>query len=185
MKIMVTGAKGQLGMALCKAIENLPGITLLATTKNILDVTNQNAVDIYLLTHKPDLVINLAAFTDVDAAENEPITANAVNHLGAHYLAAASAKINAAIIQLSTDYVFSGDKLTPYNELDITSPLNEYGKTKLNGELAVINNNPKHIIIRTSWLFSENGNNFYYFQVEPSDWAAEISTIGRKLKDLS
>jgi dTDP-4-dehydrorhamnose reductase len=161
MKIMITGANGQLGNALCKAMENVPGITLLATTKNSLDVTNKNAVDMYLLTHKPDLVINSAAFTDVDTAEIEPITANAVNHLGALYLAVASAKINATIIQLSTDFVFSGDKLTPYTELDAAHPINCYGKTKLDGELAVINNSPKHLIIRTSWLFSECGNNFY------------------------
>jgi dTDP-4-dehydrorhamnose reductase len=161
MKVMVTGANGQLGAVLCKAIENLTCITLLATTKNILDVTDQKAVGTYLLTHKPDLVINTAAFTDVDAAEKPPATADSVNHLGAAYLAQASATINATMIQLSTDYVFSGEKLTLYNELDTTSPLNCYGKTKLDGELAVIKNNSKHIIIRTSWLFSEHGNNFY------------------------
>jgi dTDP-4-dehydrorhamnose reductase len=161
MRVLIAGAGGQLGRQLVAALQEKQWIDLLFVNRQVLDVTNAEHVDAYVKNNNPDLVINAAAFTAVDDAECLVFEANQVNHLGAANLARASANIGAAIIQVSTDYVFSGDANIPYVEGDSASPVNIYGRTKLAGEVAVMRLNPKHLILRTAWLFGGSGKNFY------------------------
>ncbi|HDT3906318.1 dTDP-4-dehydrorhamnose reductase [Raoultella ornithinolytica] len=158
MKLLLTGANGQLGRCIQ---DRLPaGWSIWATDSNELDITNQDAVLSAVKEFQPDAIINAAAYTAVDKAEGEPDLARLVNEVGPENLAIAS-KINGSLlIHVSTDYVFDGTSSTPYCENDKTGPLGIYGITKLAGEKAVIRENPKSIIIRTAWVFSEYGNNF-------------------------
>jgi dTDP-4-dehydrorhamnose reductase len=161
MKVLVTGADGQLGCHVISALQKIQWIRLLFVNRDGLDITDSQGVLAYFELCRPDVVINAAAFTAVDDAESLVLEANQINHLGAANLASASARFNAVIIHISTDYVFSGNALQPYIETDLASPINVYGWTKLAGDEAVMHLNPKHIILRTSWLFSEVGRNFY------------------------
>jgi dTDP-4-dehydrorhamnose reductase len=121
-----------------------------------LDVTDRSAVDRVVGEARPDVVVNCAAFTDVDGAESHEEIATLLNGEAAGYLAAAAP----AIVHPSTDYVFDGSKRTPYVESDRTGPRSAYGRSKLAGEHAVVGANPRHIIVRTSWLFGAGGRNF-------------------------
>jgi len=161
MKVLITGCEGQLGLHLRYKFKNIKWIEPLITNKKTLDISDTDQVDSYFEKYLPDIVINAAAFTLVDAAEESPSKAFKVNHIGAANLAKASAKYNGVIIQISTDYIFDGNSNRAYIENDSPNPLNIYGLSKLNGEKAVIQFNPKHIILRTSWLFSGVGKNFY------------------------
>ncbi|MCL1141574.1 dTDP-4-dehydrorhamnose reductase [Shewanella gaetbuli] len=133
---------------------------VLALNQQQLDITDCDAVERVIKQLQPDYVINTAAYTAVDEAEEHIDLAYAVNHQGAQNLAIACNNIGATLFHLSTDYVFSGNKLTEYVEDDIPAPVNVYGASKLAGENAVKQHNPKHIIVRTAWLFSEYGDNF-------------------------
>ncbi|WP_286049661.1 dTDP-4-dehydrorhamnose reductase [Rheinheimera sp. KL1] len=113
-----------------------------------------------LLAFAPDIIINAAAYTAVDKAEQDQESANAINHLGAEYLARIAQKLNAVFIHVSTDYVFDGNSAVPYVETDKPNPQSVYGKTKLDGESAIAQHCTKHIILRTAWVFAEHGNNF-------------------------
>lgn len=157
-KILVTGANGQIGRHLVKRLKG--NTTLLATDKQALDITNRQAVFTTVQNFQPDVIINAAAYTQVDKAESEPEQAMAVNADGAKYLAQAAQSIGAVLLHISTDYVFDGTKKTPYTETDIPNPINVYGKSKLAGEQAVTAACEKNVIVRTSWVFSEYGNNF-------------------------
>lgn len=161
MKVLVTGADGQLGLSLVEALRNVNWIDLLFANKQELDITDAQQIEAYFQKHRPDVVINAAAFTAVNAAEDLAFEAAQVNHIGAANLAGAAASVGAVIIQLSTDYVFSGDASLPYIESDPTFPVNVYGKTKLAGERVVAELNSKYVILRTSWLFGEKKENFY------------------------
>ena len=140
------------------ALEN--DVDLLAVDKTELDIVNSSKVAQIFDSFKPDVVINAAAYTAVDKAETEKEIAYAVNCIGPKNLAEAAEKYNALMVHISTDYVFSGDKSGIYHEDDITGPATVYGKTKLDGENAVVQACRKHIIIRTAWVFGEHGNNF-------------------------
>ncbi|MFO1389016.1 dTDP-4-dehydrorhamnose reductase [Cellvibrio sp.] len=177
MKVLVTGANGQLGMHLVAELQKKDWVNLLVAGRYDLDITDNQAVKIYFDKHSPHVVINAAAFTSVDAAEESTVQATDVNHVGAANLAEASAKINAAIIQISTDYVFSGKSGVPYIESDLPDPVNAYGLTKLLGEKAVASINPRHIILRTSWLFSGLGKNFYLIMSELMAKQSKISVV--------
>lgn len=159
MKIFITGAGGNLGQSLVKALTNTD-IKFLALPHTELDITNQQAVIACANDYRPDIIINAAAYTLVEKAEDEYETAHQINGEGAKNLAQAAQLINAAIFHISTDYVFAGDASTPYQEHSPAQPQTIYGQSKLAGELAVKETNPRHIILRTSWLFSEYGNNF-------------------------
>ncbi|MBF7993289.1 dTDP-4-dehydrorhamnose reductase [Rahnella laticis] len=158
MRVLLTGANGQLGRCIQN---NIPANwELLAEDKNHLDISDFISVKEIIDEFKPEVIINAAAYTAVDLAENEIDKANIINNLSAENLARIACKINATFIHISTDYVFDGFKNQAYSEEDQTNPLNVYGVTKLMGELNVLKACPKAIIIRTAWVFSEFGNNF-------------------------
>ena len=149
MKILVTGADGQLGRALQKV---LPENETVFTTRKDLDITNKKQVVQQIASVRPDFVIHTAAYTDVDGCEKNPKLANNINFEGTKNITKACEKVGATLIYISTDFVFDGKKKTPYKENDATHPLQVYGKSKLAGEKEV-QKLPKYYIIRTSWLF--------------------------------
>ena len=158
MKIVILGKNGQLGKTLFKELEN--SFKIIAYTKNQIDITSNASLQ-KLLKVKPNIIINCAAYTNVEASELNQNLANAVNKDALKYLSTLCKKINSLLIHFSTDYVFDGSKLSDYLENDHTNPLNKYGKSKLEGEKEIIISKCNYIIIRISWLFSEYGNNFY------------------------
>lgn len=157
-KILVTGCNGQVGHCL---VQQLTGkVDLLAVDRNELDITDKEAVFATVKSFKPDVIINAAAHTAVDRAETEVELSEQINVKGPEYLAQAANEIGAAILHISTDYVFDGQGKGEYKETDPVDPQGVYGKTKLAGEVAVLQANPKSIILRTAWVFGEHGNNF-------------------------
>lgn len=160
MNILVTGAYGQLGSEIkSQAVDN-PGLDFLFTDVDLLDITDEAAVQKYFSENKPDAVINCAAYTAVDKAESDQATANWINALAPGILAANAARTGAKFIHISTDYVFDGNTSQPYLETAKVNPQGVYGRSKLAGEQKVHQENPDAIIIRTSWLYSAFGNNF-------------------------
>lgn len=162
-KVLVTGANGQLGLSLKALIEEKEpkGFQFVFLDRSQLDITNQELLETFFFSNHFDFVVNCAAFTAVDLAETEIEQAFKVNADGVKYLAQECAHQNATLIQISTDYVFDGKANQPYLPTDITSPINVYGKSKLAGEKWAMELNPKTFVIRTSWLYSEFGKNFY------------------------
>ena len=159
MKVLITGASGQVGQFItCKF--KLAGWQIFAPSHSELDICDEIAVREAIFTIRPQLIINAAAYTAVDQAEKEPELVHQINAVAPGYLSAAAAEAGAVIIHISTDYVFDGSKQGAYLETDLPHPLNVYGASKLVGELQVIAANPHHIILRTSWIFSEYGKNF-------------------------
>ncbi len=156
---LITGANGQLGRSLRDIAEKLPG-TLHFTDIGELDICDRSAVNEYVKTNHIDLIINCAAYTAVDKAEDEPEIAAMINSQAPGILAEAARENDALLIHTSTDYVFDGKGPRPYKESDSTSPASVYGKTKLAGEKAVEESGCRYIIIRTAWLYSEYGSNF-------------------------
>ncbi|UJF18553.1 dTDP-4-dehydrorhamnose reductase [Vibrio sp. SS-MA-C1-2] len=159
MKILITGANGQVGSLLTKKL-SAENIEILAVNRDELDITDKDVVNTVVKDFSPDFIINAAAHTAVDKAEDEIELSYAINRDGPRYLALAAKSINATILHISTDYVFSGDKEGEYSEEDNVNPQCIYGVSKLAGEEAVQLANPKHIILRTAWVFGEIGNNF-------------------------
>ena len=160
MKILITGAYGQLGSEL-KEIENqFPNYHFLFTDVDTLDITSEIAVETYFNKNQPDLIINCAAFTAVDKAEIDHKIARKINAFAPKILGKFSLQVGAKLLHISTDYVFDGNANQPYSETDSVNPQTVYGKTKLDGELNCLNENPNSVVIRTSWLYSEFGNNF-------------------------
>ena len=160
MKIIVTGAKGQLGKDLVEEL-NKRGHTVIGADKEELDITDLRAVSCFLKSEKPDAVIHCAAWTAVDAAEkseNEKIC-RLVNKTGTENIAKLCRELSAKMIYISTDYVFSGKGDKPWDPDDERTPINVYGQTKYEGELAV-EKLEKYFIVRTSWVFGAGGNNF-------------------------
>lgn len=160
MRILVTGANGQLGMTFRAIAPKHPEHEFFFCTSKELDVTDPNSVEAVIQNYTPEVVINCAAYTAVDRAEEEPEKAYAVNADGVKNLVDACQKISAALIHFSTDYVFDGRKNKPYTEIDEPNPINIYGKSKLAGEKHVLSSDLKATVIRTSWVYSEFGNNF-------------------------
>jgi dTDP-4-dehydrorhamnose reductase len=160
MKILIAGKNGQVGSCLVDLLEAQTELTFLALDREELDITDPVQVNKIVTQFQPNIIINAAAYTAVDKAEQECELANAINRDGPQNLALAASNINAAIIHISTDYVFDGDSAESYTESDVTAPQGEYGRSKLAGEHAVAQACPKHIILRTAWVFGEQGNNF-------------------------
>lgn len=158
MRTLLTGSKGQL--ARCFRDRLPENWELIATDSTSLDITDTEAVRNMVQNFQPDAIVNAAAFTAVDKAEAHVGTAFAVNATAVHNLASAARACQARFIHISTDYVFDGTNKTPYKEQDYTNPQSVYGRTKVAGELLALAVNPDSVIIRTSWLFSEYGNNF-------------------------
>jgi dTDP-4-dehydrorhamnose reductase len=159
MIVGLTGARGMLGQEIVREAKSR-SIDLVAWDRPQLDITNESATARIIGESKPDIVIHAAAWTDVDACETNPKQAHEVNGWGTANVAQACAKCGAALVYVSTDYVFSGEKASPYVEDDATDPINEYGKSKLFGEDAVRSLGAKGIVARTSWLYAEHGKNF-------------------------
>lgn len=160
MKILITGINGQIGSALVRQAKE-QGHEVVEISRKQWDMAQSPELGKNLvLQSKPDIVINTAAYTNVDDAENNEATALKVNADAPRSLAKACCYNDIPIIHLSTDYVFDGTKTTSYTESDQTNPLNAYGRTKLAGENAIQEETAKHLIIRTSWVFSKNGKNF-------------------------
>jgi dTDP-4-dehydrorhamnose reductase len=157
MRILVTGAGGQLGRALGPALQDHQVTSL---TRSELDVTDARAVEDAVRAHRPELLVNAAAYNAVDAAETDREAAFRANALGPRLLAEAAAARGAAILHISTDYVFDGEKGGAYDEADAPHPLSAYGESKLAGEQAVRAANPKHYLVRTAWVYAQGGKNF-------------------------
>ena len=160
-KILIIGGNGQLGNCLNKlSSEYTLDYEFHFTDYDTLDITNQKQINEYFSEYEPHYCINVSAYTAVDLAEQEKEKAFAINAEGVKYLAEACAEKGIDLIHISTDYVFDGNINIPYSEDDFTNPLSVYGASKLEGENLALENNPKTIIIRTSWLYSEFGKNF-------------------------
>lgn len=159
MKILILGSKGQLGWELLRLAQPL-GVESEAYDLPEFDITDRSQVSGLVSSSDASLVINAAAYTAVDRAEMEPDLAYAANQKGPAYLAEECHKKRIPLIHISTDYVFDGEKKTPYVEEDIIAPLNVYGHSKAEGEKEVIQRASSYIIVRTSWLYSSHGNNF-------------------------
>ena len=156
MKILVTGGNGLLGRAI---IKSFPGDQVLAPDSDSLDISRPDSIAI-IEQSNPDVIIHAAAMTDVDACENTPEAAFQINESGTKNIVAGANCTNARIVYISTDYVFDGHKNTPYLESDFTEPINQYGRSKLAGEQAVISDAGEWLIVRTSWLFGYGRSNF-------------------------
>lgn len=157
MKILITGARGQLGTALQRSLEKHD---LEPLSRADLDISNRLQVQEKIRVVMPDLVINTAAYTQVDQAESDSAAAYEINESGAAYLAESASDLGIPVVHISTDYVFDGHSNHSWLESDDTHPLSVYGKSKLAGEQAVIKHNPRHYIVRTAWLYHYSGNNF-------------------------
>ena len=157
MKILLTGKDGQVGFALHKKLMSLGEV--IASGRHELDLANTDAIKTFIDKNKPDIIINPAAYTEVDKAETEISLAHQINTVAPQVLAQKASELNIPFIHFSTDYVFDGLKNEPYLENDQTNPQSVYGRTKWEGEEAV-RQHKKHIILRTSWVLSSHGKNF-------------------------
>ena len=158
--ILVTGANGQLGSELRVLASNYLEFNFIFADRDDFSFENEKEILDFFNSNKPEIVINCAAYTAVDKAESEQELANAINNLAVDVISKWTSQNNCKLIHISTDYVFDGNSATPLLESDATKPVNFYGESKLRGEEACFSNNPGSIIIRTSWVYSEFGNNF-------------------------
>lgn len=161
MKVLLTGANGQLGTCIKKKAKAFPEISLEAKSSSELNLLKLDEVEAYFQRRQPDFCINAGAYTQVDLAEDEAKKAFAINAEAVEHLAKMCAKYKCKLIHISTDYVFDGEKREAYLESDITNPINVYGASKLAGEKAIEQALEAHYIIRTSWLYSDVGKNFF------------------------
>ena len=180
MKILVTGAEGQLARSLVEAARGT-AITVVALGRPSLDLTMPDRIAAHMREVVPNLVVNAAAYTAVDKAESEPDLAHSVNALGAGHVAAACRKGRIPIIHISTDYVFDGNKQAPYVESDDTAPAGAYGRSKLDGEINVQAQQPQHIILRTAWVHSPFGNNFVKTMLRLAETRTELGVVDDQL----
>ena len=160
MRILVTGANGQLGNEMQVLSKENPQHVYFFTDVQELDICDEQAINRFVTDNEIDIIVNCAAYTAVDKAEDNPELCYKLNHIAPGYLARAAQSRNAAIIQISTDYVFDGTAHVPYTEKEPTCPNSVYGTTKLAGEQAVMAQCTNAMIIRTAWLYSTFGNNF-------------------------
>ena len=176
MKILITGANGQLGRELTKQYKEKGNVELILTDVDTLDITNVN--DVYKMVNetRPDVIINCAAHTAVDKCEDDVDNAYKINAVGPKNLAAAMNAIGGEIVQVSTDYVFDGTSEKPYLEFDKPCPASVYGHTKYDGEEFVKSLNPKHYIVRTAWLYGD-GNNFVKTMIRLGENNPEVKVV--------
>ncbi|MCD4773034.1 MAG: NAD(P)-dependent oxidoreductase, partial [Bacteroidales bacterium] len=158
--ILITGSRGQLGNEIKKLSPQFPDYNFIYTDVDELNITNYDELDSFFKKSDIDFLINCAAYNAVDKAEEDPEIAELINATAVKYLSKISKKYNAFYIHISTDYVFDGKNNKPYIESDEPKPLSNYALSKYNGEKEALNNNDKSIVFRTSWLYSEFGNNF-------------------------
>jgi dTDP-4-dehydrorhamnose reductase len=176
MKMMVTGAGGMTGAAVTR-LARARGWECAAFTRADLDITDGPTVASLTAAEKPDVIVNAAAYTAVDAAEDDAAQAMSVNAAGAGNVAAAAERHGAAVIHLSTDYVFDGSSSIPYKPADATCPINVYGESKLAGEIAVQSECRRHFIVRTSWVYSHEGKNFVRTMLRLADEGKTLRVV--------
>ena len=176
MKVLVAGAAGQLGRDVVLAAGNA-GHDVVGFGRNEMDVTRADAVERRVELERPDVIINCTAWTDVDGAETAEEAAFAVNGRGAGNVAAAAREVGAAVVYVSTDYVFDGRKGQPYVESDQPAPLSAYGRTKLAGEEATAAANKRHFIVRSAGLFGIGGGNFVATMLRLAETQSEVLVV--------
>jgi dTDP-4-dehydrorhamnose reductase len=177
MKLLVAGRSGQLARSLVEAAAGSRGIEIAALGRPALDLREEASIAAALAAVAPDLVVNAAAYTAVDAAEHDAQAAFALNRDGAGALAAAAWERGCPIVHVSTDYVFDGAKPEPYAEDDPPNPASVYGRSKLAGEQAVAAANPHHAILRTAWLYSAYGHNFFLTMLRLARERSELRVV--------
>ncbi|WP_025665459.1 dTDP-4-dehydrorhamnose reductase [Aquimarina megaterium] len=173
--VLIVGSKGQLGQCIEKIKKNYPELQLYFASSEVLDITKNEEVQHFFKNKSFNFVVNCAAYTNVEQAEKEPEKAFLVNATGVLNLVQACKEYNITLIHTSTDYVFDGAKKTPYVEEDKPNPINEYGKSKLAGEQYIEQVFEKYFIIRTSWLYSEFGHNFFKTILKKSETEQELT----------
>lgn len=181
MNILVTGKSGQLGVEIEKIHTNYSKHNFIFKDKKELDITNFNNLNKFFKNNDIKLIINCAAYTNVNGAEIEKKIANKVNNLGVENLSLICKNFNCKIIHISTDYVFDGLKNQPYKETDFTNPINYYGFSKLEGEKKILKYNINALIIRTSWLYSSNKNNFFSNIIKRAESMDKINVVNDQI----
>lgn len=181
MVILVTGANGQLGQSLQFIAPDYPELHFVFCASSDLDITKLENCESQFSKHKPDYCINAAAYTAVDKAESESDKAHLINVIGAQNIAEVCKKHNTVLLHISTDFVFDGNKTTPYIETDSTNPTGVYGQTKLDGEKAIQSIFDNHYIIRTSWVYSQFGHNFMKTMLRLASERDSISVVNDQI----
>jgi len=175
MKVLVTGANGQLGKCLQKHADKFQDFEFLFESSQTLDITSQEQLETYFSSKKIDYCVNCAAYTNVEAAEEEKDLAFQVNAKAVKFISELCKIHHTRLIHISTDYVFDGMKLSPYLETDSVNPINVYGDSKLQGEQVIATALDHFFILRTSWLYSEFGHNFFNTILKKADERAELN----------
>ena len=177
MRILVTGASGQLARSLAALDESQPGLAIVVHGRPELDLENPDIIGSLISHVRPDVVVNAAAYTAVDAAERDNTRAFAVNAAGAGAVAAAAAAVGLPVIHISTDYVFAGGEVRPYREDDPTGPVGAYGRSKLIGERLVAERCENSVILRTAWIYSPFGANFVRTMLRLNETREEVGVV--------
>lgn len=175
--ILITGSKGQLGNEIKALSENVDDCEFFFTDIEELDITDRKAIYSFVEQHHISIIVNCAAFTAVDKAEQNPELCDLLNNVAPGYLAEAVDSVGGSMIQVSTDYVFSGDACIPYKEDSPTAPRSVYGRTKLAGEENVIRSCAGSMVIRTAWLYSTFGNNFVKTMLKLGKERSELGVV--------
>lgn len=181
LKILVTGVKGQLGFDCLRVLKERGYCRVLGIDKDELDITDETAVNKFILEYKPDVIMHNAAWTAVDKAEEMKDLVYKVNALGPKYIANAASKVNAKMFYISTDYVFDGEGITPFEVDSPKKGLSVYGKTKSQGEDFVMSLTNKFFIIRISWVFGINGNNYIKTMLKLSKIKDELNIVSDQI----
>ena len=176
-RIVVTGANGQLGSCFREESKSIKNMSFTFLTSKELNITNESDIKNVFKSKKFDFCINCAAYTAVDKAEEEIEKAYNINVVGVKYLSKACKENKINLIHISTDFVFNGNSKNPYKENDDTSPISVYGETKLKGEQEIMSNMNNYFIIRTSWLYSEYGNNFVKTMLKLSQQHKKLNVV--------
>ena len=180
MKVLVTGYNGQLGYDVVKRLIAL-NIDCLGTERKDFNLTDEKETKEFIMNYNPDVVVHCAAYTAVDRAEDEKEICYDINVNGTRYIAEVCKVIDAKMVYISTDYVFDGEGTEPFAEHDIPKPINYYGQTKFGGELEVQKNLDKYFIIRISWVFGSNGNNFVKTMLRLGKELNEINVVADQI----
>jgi len=182
MNVLVTGSNGQLASCIKDHAKQYDGLNFIYTDYEELDICNLNDLEEFFKTNqKIDYCINCAAYTAVDKAESEVEKAFEINATGPKNLAQVCSEFDTILIQISTDFVFDGEKTEPYVETDVANPISVYGASKLKGEVEIQKILKEHFIIRTSWLYSEHGNNFMKTMLRLAETHDEISVVSDQI----
>lgn len=177
MRIVVTGRAGQVVSCLLEAAQKRSGVSVIPVGRPQFDLSSVSSVAPAIEAANPDVVVSAAAYTAVNLAEDNVDIAFQINRDGAGAVSAAAFKLNVPVIYLSTDYVFSGAIKRPYRETDRADPVNVYGASKLAGEGAVARANPRHIVLRTAWVFSVFGANFVRTMLRRAETKNELGVV--------